>query len=144
MRIVAQRVSTASVQVNSQTVGAIQQGLLLFIGVGKEDTEEICPKLVNKLINLRIFEDSNGKMNLSATDIGAEILAVSQFTLYADTSHGRRPSFLEAAEPQKARAIIEYFISLLREKGFLVAEGQFGAHMYVSLVNDGPVTIILE
>ncbi len=144
MRIVAQRVSTASVQVSGQTVGAIKQGLLLFIGVGKEDTEAVCPKLVNKLVHLRIFEDSNGKMNVSATDIGAEILAVSQFTLYADTSHGRRPNFLEAAEPQKAQTIIEYFIQLLREKGFFVAEGQFGAHMHVSLINDGPVTIILD
>jgi D-aminoacyl-tRNA deacylase len=144
MRVVLQRVSEASVDVAEITVGAIGYGLLLLVGVGHDDTETTAISFAEKIARLRIFEDDAGKMNFSAIDKRASILVVSQFTLLADTSHGRRPSFINAAAPSIAELLIEKFIATLREFGLNVAQGQFGAHMRVSLVNDGPVTLVLD
>ena len=144
MKLVIQRVNNAKVDVDNKTIGQIEKGFLVLIGVGPEDTKEIADSLVEKLCNLRIFEDENEKMNLSIKDINGELLIVSQFTLYADCKKGNRPSFAGAAEPEKANALYEYFIEKCKDKVKKVEHGKFGADMKVSLLNDGPVTIILE
>ncbi|KAA9026416.1 D-aminoacyl-tRNA deacylase [Niallia endozanthoxylica] len=144
MRIVVQRSKEASVTVNEQVVGEISNGLVLLVGVTHEDTVEDAAYLADKIVNLRIFEDEDNKMNLSLLDKGGSILSVSQFTLYGDCRKGRRPNFMEAAKPDHALGIYLRFNELLKEKGVQVETGEFGAMMDVSLVNDGPVTLILE
>lgn len=144
MKFVIQRVKEAEVKVDGQTTGKIDNGFLVLIGITHTDTKEIADYLVKKLINLRVFEDENGKMNLSLEDINGSILLVSQFTLYADCSGGNRPSFTEAAKPDFANELYEYIISECKKKVDKVETGIFGADMKVSLLNDGPVTIILE
>lgn len=144
MRVLIQRVSEAAVRVDGQVVGEIGPGLLLLVGVQDGDTEAEASFLANKVANLRIFEDEAGKMNRSALDLGLSALVVSQFTLYADTRKGRRPSFIRAAAPEVASPLVEYLAQELRGLGLTVATGEFGAHMQVSLVNDGPVTIWLD
>jgi D-tyrosyl-tRNA(Tyr) deacylase len=144
MRIVLQRVAQASVSVEGKITGSIGKGLVLLVGIGPEDTEEQAKALAEKCAQLRIFEDNQGKMNLSLLDVGAEILAVSQFTLYGDTRKGRRPSFTGAAHPDYALSLFNSFVGYLRELRVSVATGQFGARMKVSIVNDGPVTFVLE
>ncbi|MGC4375849.1 D-aminoacyl-tRNA deacylase [Fictibacillus sp. Mic-4] len=144
MRIVLQRVKQASVTVGGQIVGKIHHGLLLLVGVTHDDTDDDARVLAEKIPNLRIFEDDEQKMNLSLIDVGGEVLSVSQFTLYGDTRKGRRPSFIGAAKPTYARALYEAFNEKLREKGLTVETGEFGAMMDVSLINDGPVTLILD
>ena len=143
MKLVVQRVSKASVTVENEVVGKIDKGLVALLGVGENDTKEIANFLANKLINLRIFEDENGKMNLSVQDVGGKLLIVSQFTLYGDASHGNRPSFTSAAKPEFADKMYEYFCEKCAEK-VPVEKGKFRTHMKVELINDGPVTIILE
>lgn len=144
MKLVIQRVNNAKVDVDNKTIGQIEKGFLVLLGVGPEDTREIADFLVEKLCNLRVFEDENQKMNLSIKDIDGELLIVSQFTLYADCKKGNRPSFSNAAKPEKANELYEYFMEKCREKVRKVEHGEFGADMKVSLLNDGPVTIILE
>lgn len=144
MRLVVQRVSSAEVTVDGEVVASIGQGLLLLVGVGKEDSVEKARQLAGKVARLRIFSDDEGKMNRSVVDIGGEALTVSQFTLYGDTRKGNRPSFVGAAEPEKAESLIAEFVGELKRAGVSVREGVFGAHMKVGLVNDGPVTILLE
>ncbi|WP_071395876.1 D-aminoacyl-tRNA deacylase [Bacillus tuaregi] len=144
MRIVVQRSKEACVKVNEQVVGKIDKGLVLLVGVTHDDTEEAAAYLADKIVNLRIFEDENDKMNLSLLDKGGSILSVSQFTLYGDCRKGRRPNFMEAARPDHALAIYTRFNELLKEKGVAVETGEFGAMMDVSLINDGPVTLIME
>lgn len=144
MKLVIQRVKNAKVEVEGKITGAINEGFLVLLGVAPEDTEETADFLAEKLCNLRVFEDENEKMNLSIKDIDGELLIVSQFTLYADCKKGNRPSFVGAAAPEKANALYEYFMKKCKEKVKNVQRGQFGAHMEVSLLNNGPVTIILE
>ena len=144
MKIVVQRVSKAQVEVEGKVVGKIEKGFLVLLGVTHGDTKEQADYIVKKLCNLRIFTDENDKMNLSLKDVGGELLIVSQFTLYADTSSGNRPSFINAAKPDKANELYEYFCQECEKKGIKVEKGIFGAHMKVSLLNDGPVTIIIE
>ena len=144
MRLVAQRVSRARVTVGDELVGEIGRGWLILLGVGPADGERDAASLVDRIAGLRVFEDAAGKMNLAAPDVGAEFLVVSQFTLYADLSRGRRPGFTGAAPPAVAEPLVARFADLLRECGFTVATGRFGAHMAVELVNDGPVTIVLS
>jgi len=144
MRAVVQRVSRAKVTVGERVTGEIGRGMLVLLGVSTEDKETDAYYLVDKLVNLRIFEDADGKMNLSLTDIDGEILVVSQFTLYGDTRRGRRPSFIAAAGGEKAIPLYEYFVTRSRESVRKVATGEFGAMMDIELVNDGPVTIILD
>lgn len=144
MKLVIQRVKWASVKVNDEIIGKIDKGFLVLLGVGPEDTEEKADYLVQKLIKLRIFEDENGKMNLAIKDIRGELLIVSQFTLYADCTGGNRPSFTNAAKPEKANELYEYFMQKCIEQNVKVEHGEFGADMKVELLNDGPVTIILE
>lgn len=144
MRLVIQRVSEARVCVNARPVGAIGSGLCILLGIGKQDTAARVKSLAEKVAALRIFADTDGKMNRSVADTGGEILVVSQFTLYGDTRKGNRPSFTAAAEPKQAKQLYEQFVQRLRDSGLPVATGEFGAHMQVSLVNDGPVTLILE
>jgi len=144
MRILVQRIKTARVIVESQQAAAIGQGLLLFVGISKDDTLNDLEYLCNKVLNLRIFPDSEGKMNLSIRQINAEILSVPQFTLYADISKGNRPGFEEAAESPVAKGLWEKFDSLLIENGVIVKRGVFGVDMQVELVNDGPLTIWLD
>lgn len=144
MKLIIQRVSHASVKVDNNIVGKIGQGFLVLLGVGPEDTKETADYLVQKLIKLRIFEDENGKMNLSLKDIDGELLIVSQFTLYADCTGGNRPSFVNAAKPEKANELYEYFIEECKRQNIKVEHGVFGADMKVELLNDGPVTILLE
>lgn len=144
MKVVLQRSKAASVSVNGETVGEITSGLVLLVGVTHEDTEEDCRYLADKIIHLRIFEDENMKMNHSLLDVGGEILSISQFTLYGDCRKGRRPNFMAAAKPDEAERLYEVFNDMLREKGLKVETGKFGAMMDVQLINDGPVTLILE
>jgi D-tyrosyl-tRNA(Tyr) deacylase len=144
MKLVIQRVTNASVTVENKIVGKIGQGFLVLLGVGPEDTTKEADYLVQKLIKLRVFEDENGKMNLSLKDINGELLIVSQFTLYADCSSGNRPSFVNAAKPEIANELYEYFIKKCKEENIKVEHGIFGADMKVELLNDGPVTILLE
>ncbi|MDJ0985350.1 MAG: D-aminoacyl-tRNA deacylase [Desulfobacterales bacterium] len=144
MRAVIQRVEQSSVKVDDQIVAQIGSGLLILLGIAKNDTAQDADYLVNKIIHLRIFEDAKGKMNRSLLQTGGELLAVSQFTLLADCRKGRRPSFIEAAEPEKATELYEAFVERVRHHGIRVQTGHFGAMMAVALVNDGPVTIIIE
>lgn len=145
MRAVIQRVSHSSVVIGETQVGKIGRGLMILLGVEQGDTKSDADKLIKKIPVLRIFEDENGKMNLSCLDIDGEILVVSQFTLYADCSHGRRPSFISSAPPDTANGLYLYFIDELRKSGIKkVDTGEFGADMKVTLLNDGPVTIILD
>ena len=144
MRAVVQRVSEASVAVDGQLVSAIGPGLLVLLGVGKEDAEADADYLADKVVNLRIFEDGNGKMNRSLGEAGGEALVVSQFTLYADVRKGRRPSWTDAAPPDAAEPAVEAFARAMEAAGVRVGRGVFGAQMRVELVNDGPVTILLE
>ncbi len=144
MKLVVQRVKNASVTVDNNVVGKIEQGFLVLLGVGPEDTKETANYLVQKLIKLRVFEDENGKMNLALKDINGKLLIVSQFTLYADCEKGNRPSFINAAKPDKANELYEYFIEKCKEENVVVEHGIFGADMKVELLNNGPVTIILE
>ena len=144
MKLVIQRVSSASVAVKRETIGSIGKGFLVLIGVGDSDDEAVADKFVRKLLGLRIFEDENGKTNLSLADVGGQLLLVSQFTLYANCRKGNRPSFTEAGAPDKAEALYEYIIRKCRESVPVVETGSFGAEMQVSLVNDGPFTILLD
>ena len=144
MRALLQRVSEARVVVDGDTVGEIGLGWLVLLGVGHADTEATAVTLADKVAGLRCFEDANGKTNLAAADVGAAWLVVSQFTLYADTTRGRRPGFTNAAAPAQADTLVERFAGRLRELGFHVEQGRFGAHMQVSLTNDGPFTICLN
>lgn len=144
MRAVVQRVTRASVSVDGEVTGEIQAGLCALVGVGKDDVESDATALADKLATLRIFEDAAGKMNLSLLDTGGALLAVSQFTLYADTSKGRRPSFVQAMEPARAEQLFAFFCDACRKLGLHVATGRFRTHMSVSLVNDGPVTLVVE
>lgn len=144
MKLVVQRVSNAKVEVDNKIIGQIEKGFLVLLGVGPEDNKEIADFLVDKLCNLRVFKDENGKMNLSIKDIEGELLIVSQFTLYADCKKGNRPSFANAAKPEIANELYEYFIEKCKSKVKKVEHGEFGADMKVKLLNDGPVTIILE
>lgn len=144
MRIVLQRVKEASVSVENKVVGRITLGMLIFLGVGREDAARDVEAMVEKISELRIFEDAQGKMNLSAKDVAGEFLVVSQFTLYGDCRKGRRPSFDEAADPQKGEELYNLFVEQLKAKNFKVETGRFRAMMDVALVNDGPVTLIID
>lgn len=144
MRIVVQRCKRAKVAIAGETVGSIGPGLMLLVGVTHEDTEKDAVYLAEKIAGLRIFEDSDGKMNLSVLDVGGAILSVSQFTLYGDSRKGKRPSFVAAARPETAAPLYDRFNELLRQKGLVVETGRFGADMDVELTNWGPVTLILE
>ena len=144
MKLVIQRVKRASVEVDNKIVGKIDKGFLVLLGVGPEDTTETADFLVQKLIKLRVFEDENKKMNLNIKDVDGELLIVSQFTLYADCSGGNRPSFTNAAKPDKANELYEYFLEKCTEQNIKVEHGIFAADMQVELLNDGPVTILLE
>lgn len=144
MRAVVTRVKSASVDIAGQRVGEIEKGLLILLGVGPEDGEEQCRYLADKILGLRIFEDENGKMNRSVSDIGGSVLVVSQFTLYGDCRKGRRPSFTGAANPELGNAMYERFLELCKGAGFPPQHGQFGADMQVASVNDGPVTMLLD
>ncbi|MEF2595681.1 MAG: D-aminoacyl-tRNA deacylase [Lachnospiraceae bacterium] len=144
MRLVIQRVLHAEVQVDGNTIGKIGKGLLVFVGAGQDDTKEIADKYLRKLLGLRIFEDENGKTNLSLKDVYGALLIVSQFTLYANCKKGNRPSFIEAGEPHMAEALYEYMIDEAKKSVPVVEHGEFGADMKVSLLNDGPFTVILD
>ena len=145
MRALLQRVSHAAVEVDGQTVGKIGLGWLVLVGVGQADTPDVADQLADKIALLRCFEDAQGKTNLSVVDVGGAILLVSQFTLYADTSRGRRPSFIRSGDPKQAEALYEQFAALLEEThGIPTRKGSFGAHMTVSIENDGPVTLALS
>lgn len=144
MKIVIQRVSEASVEVEQKIVGKIEQGLMLLIGVEQNDTQEDADWLVKKILDLRIFSDNEGKMNLSVKDINGEILCISQFTLLADYKKGNRPSFIRAAKPEQAVPLFEYFKNQIKVSGLKTESGIFGADMKVRLLNDGPVTIVMD
>lgn len=144
MRIVLQRVTSASVSVNGELTGSIGTGYLILLGVGHEDTEDDCRRLADKIINLRIFSDENGKINLSLGDVGGSLLVVPQFTLYADCRKGNRPNFIQAAKPDKADYLYRYFVDYCRSRGQHTETGRFGADMKVELLNDGPFTLVLE
>ena len=143
MRAILQRVVEARVRVGGNVVGEIGRGWAILLGVGQDDDESIAARLAEKIALLRAFEDAAGKTNLSARDVGAEMLVVSQFTLYADTGRGRRPSFVRAGPPDRASALVDSFARALRARGFTVATGRFGAMMRVEIVNDGPFTLAL-
>ena len=144
MRIVLQRVTRASVKVDGELCGSIDVGYLLLLGAGHGDTEEVCRRLADKIVNLRIFSDENGKINLSLADVGGEVIVVPQFTLYADCRKGNRPNFIQAAKPDEANRLYEYFVEYMRGKGLHVETGSFGADMKVDLLNDGPFTIVFD
>ncbi|MGH7865346.1 MAG: D-aminoacyl-tRNA deacylase [Candidatus Binataceae bacterium] len=144
MRTVLQRVSRAEVRISGRVVGAIRKGFVVLLGVGRGDTEDDAAFLVDRTVGLRVFADHQDKMNLALKAAGGELLVISQFTLFADLSGGRRPSFLDAAPPDDARRLYEHFVSLARDSGVKVETGEFGAMMQVDLVNDGPVTIMLD
>ena len=144
MRLVIQRVSKASVEIEGKVNGKIDEGFMVLVGITNDDNKEVVEKMSDKLINLRIFEDENEKLNLSLMDVKGEILSISQFTLYANCKKGRRPSFLDAAKPDLSNPLYEYFNEYLEKKGVHVETGIFGAMMNVSLINDGPTTIILD
>ena len=144
MKFVIQRVTKASVEISNKIVGNIEKGFLVLIGINHTDTKEIADFMIKKLLSLRIFSDSQGKMNLSIKDINGNLLLVSQFTLYADCTHGNRPGFTNAAKPDDANKLYEYIISKCKESSLNVQTGIFGEDMKVSLINDGPVTIILD
>ena len=144
MKFVIQRVNHASVTVESKVIGAIHKGFLVLIGVSNTDTKEVADKYIKKLLGLRIFQDENGKTNLSLKDVGGELLLVSQFTLYADCSHGNRPSFTNAGNPELAKELYQYIIEECKKQVDVVETGEFGADMKVALENDGPFTVILE
>jgi len=144
MKFVIQRVKHAKVEVAGEIVGKINKGFMVLIGVNQTDTIEIADKMIKKLINMRIFEDENGKTNLSLSDVGGELLLISQFTLYADCHKGNRPSFILAGNPEMANNLYEYIIDQCSQNISVVEKGIFGAHMEVSLLNDGPFTIVLD
>lgn len=144
MKFVIQRVTEASVTVDEKIVGKIGKGVLVLVGISDEDNEQVADKLVKKLVGLRIFEDQEGKTNLSLADVGGELLMISQFTLYANCKKGYRPSFIEAGKPDKANALYEYICEECKKSVPVVEKGIFGAHMKISLLNDGPFTIILD
>ena len=144
MRFVVQRVTHASVTVDSQVIGKIGNGFMVLIGVADTDTREIADKMVKKLLGLRIFEDENGKTNLDIHTVGGELLLISQFTLYANCRHGNRPSFIEAGKPDMANEMYEYIIAKCKEQVPVVEKGEFGADMKAELLNDGPFTILLD
>lgn len=144
MRIVLQRVSRGRVSVNGRTCADIGQGVVILLGIGRQDSPEQARYLVEKIVNLRIFEDEQQKMNRSLLEIGGEAIVVSQFTLYADTRKGRRPSFTDAAPPEIASPLVDYFADYMRAQGVPTQTGEFGAHMKVEIENDGPVTIWME
>ena len=144
MRAVVQRVLSAGVTVEGETIGRIGKGFMILLGVSGEDTEETAGRMADKICRLRIFEDENGKTNLSLGDVGGELLVVSQFTLYADCRKGNRPSFIKAGEPEKASRLYEYFMDCCRQHVSVVERGRFGADMKVELVNDGPFTLMLD
>ena len=144
MKFVIQRVTRAEVTVAQETVGAIEKGFLVLIGVNNTDTEAIADKMLHKLLNLRIFEDENGKTNLSLKEVNGGLLLVSQFTLYADCRKGNRPSFVKAGSPEHAKLLYEYLMKSCRKEGFPVESGIFGAHMKIDLQNDGPFTSVLD
>ncbi|AYA77137.1 D-tyrosyl-tRNA(Tyr) deacylase [Bacillus sp. Y1] len=144
MRVVVQRSKEASVTVDGKTIGEITKGFVLLVGITHSDTTEDAKYVAEKIVNLRVFEDQEGKMNLSLSQVEGEILSISQFTLYGDCRKGRRPNFMEAAHPDHASVIYDQFNQLLRDQGVKVETGQFGAMMDVALINDGPVTLIIE
>ena len=144
MRAVIQRVSQASVTINNETVGTIEQGFMVLLGIHEEDTFEDIAYLVRKITKLRVFEDSEGKMNLDISAVNGAILSISQFTLHADTKKGNRPSFIKAGRPEMAIPLYDAFNQALQSEGILVATGEFGANMQIALINDGPVTIIID
>lgn len=144
MRFVIQRVQHASVEVDGISIGKISKGFLVLIGIQQSDTQQIADKMVKKLIGLRIFEDENGKTNLDIKTVGGELLLVSQFTLYADCKKGNRPSFINAGEPQMAENLYQYIVKQCKNEIVVVEQGSFGADMKVSLLNDGPFTVILD
>ena len=144
MRLVVQKVSQSSVKIEGEIVGAIDKGYMVLVGITNGDDELLVEKMVDKLVNLRIFEDENDKLNLSLLDVGGSVLSISQFTLYANCKKGRRPSFIDAAKPDISSPLYDFFNKKLEEKGSNVERGVFGAMMEVSLINDGPVTIILD
>lgn len=144
MKIVLQRVASACVKVDGKICGEISNGYLVLLGVGERDTEDDCRRLADKIINLRIFADENDKINLSLGTVGGSLLVVSQFTLYADCRKGNRPNFIQAAKPDEAERLYNYFVDYCRSKGQTVETGVFGADMKVELLNDGPFTVILE
>ena len=144
MKFVIQRVKEANVVVNGETIGAIDKGFLVLVGINNTDNEEIADKMVKKLIGLRIFEDENGKTNLSLNDVNGSLLVISQFALYADCRKGNRPSFTDAGAPDMANKLYEYILAKCSEQVANVQKGEFGADMKVSLINDGPFTIVLD
>lgn len=144
MRLLLQRVKEASVKVDGEIIGQIGHGLLVFVGVSDIDDKQIADKMIDKMTKLRIFDDEQGKTNLSAADVNGEFLIISQFTLYADCRKGNRPSFISAGKPEMANELYEYVISEVAKKGFKTEHGSFGADMKVSLLNDGPFTVILD
>ncbi len=144
MKLVIQRVTQASVDVDGKRLGEIGLGFMVLVGVAEDDTEEIADKMIQKMLKLRIFDDENGKTNLSIDDVGGELLLISQFTLYADCRKGNRPSFFHAGNPEKAAALYDYMIEKCRSLGYKTGCGEFGADMKVSLLNDGPFTIVMD
>lgn len=144
MKLVLQRVSHGEVRVDGQVVGSIDQGLVVLVGIGQGDTQATATRMVDKLLGLRIFADEAGKMNRSVVEVGGGVLMISQFTLYADCRKGRRPSFIQAAAPDQAKQLYEYCVDCVRRSGVRTQTGIFAADMQVSLVNDGPVTIVLD
>jgi D-tyrosyl-tRNA(Tyr) deacylase len=144
VRALVQRVSEARVRIDGSVVGEIARGLCVFVGATHDDDDSVARKLAEKVWNLRVFPDDEGAMNLPVADAGGEVLVVSQFTLYGNTERGRRPSWVEAARPEQAQPLVDAFVDALRVLGARVATGEFGAHMDVELVNDGPVTLMLE